>query len=222
MKKTKKILLALCLVLVFSTISYAAAHDNIRISINGEIVTPRDVNGNVVDPFIQDGTTYLPVRAVSNMLGSDVAWDAATKTVSITSNNEARQSSYFMAISDLWYVHNALEMAKRQSDLALNLYGNSVLHTQSNIDSVMNSVVETQEIIAAFRDGSYLQMPLVAKGYARCDAATKITYDNLKAFKNGKTAQNCVTSERINNTATFNTGLEVSEEIYDTLTYLNE
>jgi hypothetical protein len=42
------------------------------------------VNGAAVDPFISDGTTYLPVRAVSVALGKKVDWDAETKTVYIT------------------------------------------------------------------------------------------------------------------------------------------
>jgi len=37
--------------------------------------------GNPVYPIIYNGTTYLPIRAVSNMLDIPVAWDATTKTV---------------------------------------------------------------------------------------------------------------------------------------------
>ena len=33
--------------------------------VDGVNITPKDANGNVVDPFIVDGTTYLPVRAVA-------------------------------------------------------------------------------------------------------------------------------------------------------------
>lgn len=57
---------------------------DIKITMNGTEFTPKDVNGNVVEPFLISGTTYLPVRAVSGMLGLDVAWDDATSTVSLT------------------------------------------------------------------------------------------------------------------------------------------
>lgn len=40
-----------------------------------------DVNGNPVYPLLYNGTTYLPIRAVSNMLGLNVDWDGATQTV---------------------------------------------------------------------------------------------------------------------------------------------
>jgi hypothetical protein len=37
-----------------------------------------------VPPVIKYGRTLIPVRAVSNALGADVAWDGATGTVTIT------------------------------------------------------------------------------------------------------------------------------------------
>lgn len=66
---------------VYKTIKVEYA--GVKLLVNGETVTPRDPNGNVVDPFIYNGTTYLPVRAVSNALGAEVGWDGNTKTVII-------------------------------------------------------------------------------------------------------------------------------------------
>ena len=40
-----------------------------------------DANGQKVIPITYNGSTYLPVRAVSNMLGVAVNWDAPTQTV---------------------------------------------------------------------------------------------------------------------------------------------
>ncbi|MBQ7953724.1 MAG: DUF4854 domain-containing protein [Clostridia bacterium] len=54
---------------------------DIKICINGEYITPTDANGNEVEPFTVNGTTYLPVRAVGNALDMDVDWDNDTKTV---------------------------------------------------------------------------------------------------------------------------------------------
>jgi N-acetylmuramoyl-L-alanine amidase len=34
-------------------------------------------------PFLQTGTTMVPIRFVSEVLGATVVWDGATKTVSI-------------------------------------------------------------------------------------------------------------------------------------------
>ncbi len=60
-----------------------AVYNNIRIVIDGIEVTPKDVDGNVVEPFIYNGTTYLPVRAVGEAFGKDVSWDGANATVYI-------------------------------------------------------------------------------------------------------------------------------------------
>jgi len=39
----------------------------------------------VVEPFIWDGSTFLPLRAIADALGLDVAWVEDTSTVVLTS-----------------------------------------------------------------------------------------------------------------------------------------
>lgn len=56
-------------------------YDNIKIYMDGELVEPKDANGQKVEPFIYNGTTYLPVRAVGNAIGKDVSWDGVEKVV---------------------------------------------------------------------------------------------------------------------------------------------
>ena len=58
-----------------------ATYNNIKLVIDGKTVVPKDVNGTVAEPFIVNGTTYLPVRALSEALGKNVNWDGATSTV---------------------------------------------------------------------------------------------------------------------------------------------
>ena len=62
-----------------------ATFKDIKIIINGYELTPTDVNGNPVEPFVIDGTTYLPVRAISEAVGYDVDWDYDTNTVILSS-----------------------------------------------------------------------------------------------------------------------------------------
>ncbi len=59
-------------------------YSGIRITLNGQPVTPTDANGNPVEPFAMEGTTYLPVRAIANALGLGVEWEQATQTVKLT------------------------------------------------------------------------------------------------------------------------------------------
>ncbi len=56
-------------------------YDNIKIFMDGEEVTPKDGNGQSVGSFIYNGTTYLPVRAVSNAIGKEVSWDGIEKVI---------------------------------------------------------------------------------------------------------------------------------------------
>ena len=58
-------------------------YKNIKIILNGINIEPKDVNGNIVGPFIIDGTTYLPVRAICKALGLEVNWNSETNTVEL-------------------------------------------------------------------------------------------------------------------------------------------
>ncbi len=61
-------------------------YKNIKITLDNNEITPTDANGNYVEPFIIDGTTYLPVRGISNALGLGVDWDENTNTVKLFSD----------------------------------------------------------------------------------------------------------------------------------------
>lgn len=63
--------------------SITASYNNIKIYVNQKLITPKDGNGNTVEPFIYNGTTYLPVRAVGEALGQEVSWNNTTKSVYI-------------------------------------------------------------------------------------------------------------------------------------------
>lgn len=56
-------------------------YDNIKIVLDGQTLDPKDANGQKVEPFIYNGTTYLPVRAIGNAIGKDVSWDGVEKVV---------------------------------------------------------------------------------------------------------------------------------------------
>lgn len=64
-----------------------ATYTGTKITLDGQILTPKDANGKWVEPFAVDGTTYLPIRAVANALGLGVNWDQTAKTVKLDSKN---------------------------------------------------------------------------------------------------------------------------------------
>lgn len=60
------------------------AMGGIKLFVDGKLQVPTDVKGNVVEPLIYNGTTYLPVRALTGMLtDKSVEWDAKTESVYI-------------------------------------------------------------------------------------------------------------------------------------------
>jgi len=75
-------LLTLAAVCIFGvTTPIASAQTVIRVFIEGELITPRDAQGRIVQPQIIDGTTFLPVRAIGEAFGRAVDWDGATQSV---------------------------------------------------------------------------------------------------------------------------------------------
>lgn len=59
----------------------------IRIVIDNKEFTCTDASGAVVEPMIYNGTTYIPVRAVSTAFGKAVHWDGEESTVYLGNMN---------------------------------------------------------------------------------------------------------------------------------------
>ena len=83
MKRRISIILGLvvCFSVLFSLNTFAAS--NISVYVDSELTELMDANGNTVYPFIQNGTTYIPVRGISQALDCVVEWDGANQNVMI-------------------------------------------------------------------------------------------------------------------------------------------
>lgn len=77
-------------------------YNNIKIFIDGGEIIPKDAKGKKVEPFVIDGTTYLPIRAVANAFGQKVEWDGATQSIYIGSRDKNRPDNY---LSNIQYVN---------------------------------------------------------------------------------------------------------------------
>ncbi len=53
----------------------------VSVRLDGELKDLFDASGTRVYPIMYNGTTYLPIRALANLLGLEVNWDQATQTV---------------------------------------------------------------------------------------------------------------------------------------------
>lgn len=87
---------AMCGTIFAETLSETAEifYNNIKIYIDGAEIVPKDANGNTVEPFTMNGTTYLPVRAISNAFGQEVEWDGTTQSVYIGKKYQTKPDNY--------------------------------------------------------------------------------------------------------------------------------
>ena len=155
----KRIIATLIVVSLVITGAYAASgykqnitvDYGINLSIDGQVPTLTDVNGKVVQPFAYNGTTYVPIRAVTNNLGGSVFYDAATNTAVIESPNQ--NNAYLNKCIDMMGFYTCLSGS--YDFLFDNLYMLSYVVTENNRDfydfenedygTVFLSLVETME-----------------------------------------------------------------------------
>lgn len=71
------------------TVSYGGT----SVTLNGSAVSMKDANNNAVEAINYNGSVYLPIRAVSQALGLTAAYDAGSKTVSLTGTAATGQTA---------------------------------------------------------------------------------------------------------------------------------
>ncbi len=111
MKKLLSVVLALCL--AAAPAAFAEEDDApIRVYLDGERLTLTDADGNVVEPVVIDGVTYLPVRCIANALDVGVSWNDRTRSIYLSSAQDsgviATDVSGFSNLS--YYANNPYEL----------------------------------------------------------------------------------------------------------------
>ena len=145
MKISKKLAVtSLVAVLLASSGVYAAskkinievAYDNIKIVVNGkDVIFGKDLSGNKVEPFIYQGITYLPVRAVGEALGQEVKWDGITKTVYVGQNGQVKKDMAEKNMADLVEPFSSNRFKVYKSDGKTISLGGVEYKTGFNIDT---------------------------------------------------------------------------------------
>lgn len=191
---------------VFATTGTRTAellYDNIKVSLNGTEIVPKDVNGNAIEPFIIDGTTYLPVRGIASSLGLNVEWDDATNTV-VLSNADGDTSKTEFNMGETWTVDgqwavtidSVTEIAERNpySDknpaavylidyTYTNLGYTSDILDGLYIDFSLAQVVDSTGLMGYSYPGSIENYPQSVPVGATCKAQSCIGVDNAGDFK---------------------------------------
>lgn len=82
----------------------------VDVYVNDAKVEPKDANGNPVEVFVYNGTTYLPIRAIGNALGMPVQWEGKTNSAYVGKHQGDKPAvwlkdlDYF--VGDDWYTCN--------------------------------------------------------------------------------------------------------------------
>lgn len=69
-------------------------YPGISVYMDDQKLEPKDANGNPVMVFTYNGTTYLPVRAISEALGKPVQWDGKTQSVYVGKHNSDKPAAW--------------------------------------------------------------------------------------------------------------------------------
>ena len=56
-------------------------YNNIKVYKDNVLCELKDSNGTVIEPFIYNGTTYMPVRGTANLADMEVTWNGSTQSV---------------------------------------------------------------------------------------------------------------------------------------------
>ena len=73
----------------------AQLRPDFTIVVDGSVCTFRDANNNVVYPLLYNGSTYLPVRAIGELMGKSVSWDGTTGTVTLAGDSLVTDADSF-------------------------------------------------------------------------------------------------------------------------------
>ncbi len=140
-------IIVLCAVL---TVSITASNGSssmdiyygIQIAVDGQTTTLTDVNGNIVYPFTSNGTTYVPIRAISELLGAGVAYDAETKTAHIFSKEVLDNYNKYGTVTPPTDAKETAFMNQMELDLFKNILASeSCIDEYDYIDYNINAVL---------------------------------------------------------------------------------
>lgn len=161
--KKKITAIILVLILCFSTLAFAAdTHRTIEVDANLMTVL---VNGKKVeaDNFVYNGTTYLPLRAVSEALGNDVDYDPNTQSAIINKNENIASKRLIAAdvyhdielISDILhsciYSYLSIENIVLGPNNSVNYINQSIASYAKDIDELYTPYIDAVQIVQSWR-----------------------------------------------------------------------
>jgi hypothetical protein len=183
-------------VLMSSTIVYAAGgtkievfFNNIKIMVDG--VAKQPAKGK---PFVYEGSTYIPLRFVSDALGKEISWNEKTQTIWIGKQEENLLSQDKEAKS--WLEKGIAQASKLQS-LSLEMKNNSLGGNDSfqmgMVSTVKADVIRQPSLIlSGVIEQNFFDVPITEQFYYAKDTF----YTKMKTWEtDSKPVTDVITEE---------------------------
>ncbi len=161
MKKYISFLVILILVLCLSSVSLAAdietkaiLNRNVSIVYNNELKEFSDVNGVKVYPLTYQGTTYLPIRAISALFSIPVDWNGTERIVLLGSGDVSKST-----------VKTISEFVTGDNEEVSLILSESISIQYNGVTQVFTDVNGTRVYPLNYRDTTYLPVRAISNMY---------------------------------------------------------
>ena len=145
----KKLISILAVLAIFTSGALAATaaqtitaqlRPDMQVVVDGTLQTFTDANGKTVYPIVYNGTTYLPLRSIGNLMGKNVGWDGATQTVTLSSGaQQPAAKTYTLSAGDYTV---GVDIAPGKYDVtAIEGMGNFMGEVASKPLSMLNEIM---------------------------------------------------------------------------------
>lgn len=152
------------------------------------IVSCKDVNGNTIYPINYNGSVYLPVRTLSNLIGEPITWDGAAKKISIGDGDEeeleeSTEQEKPIKEEPVVEVDETIAMFKDLYEREETLY----YEATAKITNIKKATKEEKQLIASSASENYLKAESLTLEIKRIDKTSftekeQEMYDKLAAF----------------------------------------
>jgi hypothetical protein len=139
----------------------------------------KDANGGIVYPLNYNGSTYLPIRAISSLMDEPITWDSATKKICIGDGIEDPA----VEEPDEEETDSIMEQLKNLYESEEALY----YEAAAKITNIKDATAEQKQAIAVSASDNYVKAQALTEDVKKIDPSPfserkKVAYDKLLAF----------------------------------------
>ncbi|MDD2190757.1 MAG: stalk domain-containing protein [Eubacteriales bacterium] len=147
------------------------------------IISCKDVNGGTIYPINYNGSIYLPLRTLSNLMGEPIDWDGEAKKICIGDGEDEPEEDEPIAEEPEIEIDKTAVLFKDLYDREEALY----YEATAKITNIKDATTEEKQVIASTASENYLKAGSIALEIKNVDQSDfteeeKEVYDKLAAF----------------------------------------